>query len=198
MYNLGEDAISVPSSPKSASASIASPENSDDSVSFESSTNSPAFSESELPDESANKDRQDCSEQQDDDVVVVEKKAILRRKDELLRKRGKAHHDNKPKVLFVSHLVGQKRKNKMVDIEEMLERSDEKAAEREMKMRKMELELESKMRDREDERDEKMLNMFATLMQQFAARQNPYPPPHYMAPAPSHSSYHSQSNYCDQ
>ena len=52
-----------------------------------------------------------------------------------------------------------------------------------MKMRRMELELESKMREREDQRDERMLSMFATMMQQLLM-QPPMPqtytvPPYY-------------------
>ena len=71
--------------------------------------------------------------------------------------------------LFCYIKIGLKRKQAATSLEELekaLDRADEKAAEREMKMRRMEFELESKMREREDQRDERMLSMFATMMQQ--------------------------------
>lgn len=71
----------------------------------------------------------------------------------------------------------------MEELEKALDRADDRAAEREMKMRRMELELESKMREREDQRDERMLSMFAGMMQQLLT-QPPTPqaytvPPYY-------------------
>ena len=73
----------------------------------------------------------------------------------------------------------------MEELEKALDRAEEIAAEREMKMRKMEHELESKMqeREREDQRDERMLLMFASMMQQLLT-QPPMPqsytvPPYY-------------------
>ena len=52
-----------------------------------------------------------------------------------------------------------------------------------MKTRRMELEIESKMREREDQRDERMLSLFAGMMQQLLT-QPPVPqaytvPPYY-------------------
>ena len=69
---------------------------------------------------------------------------------------------------------------------------EERAAEREMKMRRMELEHEAKMREREDQRDERMFTMFATMMQQLLAQRpmpHNYPTPSYYG-TPSPDSFH--------
>ena len=65
----------------------------------------------------------------------------------------------------------------------MFERADERAAEREERMRKVELEMEAKMREREDRREDRMFSMFAAVMQQMGGTGRPSQPP-FMQPPP--------------
>ena len=53
-------------------------------------------------------------------------------------------------------------------LEKIFEQAEERAAERELKMRKMELEFEERVREKEDQRDLNMLNMFGTILQKFS------------------------------
>ena len=76
-------------------------------------------------------------------------------------------------------------------IEKALECADERAAEREMKMRKMELELKSKMRETEDQREKRILSMFASMMQQLLTQ--PPMPPTYTAQLPPTMAYGTQT-----
>ena len=46
----------------------------------------------------------------------------------------------------------------------MIERAEERASEREEKMRRLELEMEEKMREREERREMQMLSMFSAIM----------------------------------
>ena len=65
----------------------------------------------------------------------------------------------------------------------MFEHADERAAEREERMRKMELEMEAKMREREDRREDRMFSMFAAVMQQMGGTGRPSQP-QFMQPPP--------------
>ena len=94
--------------------------------------------------------------------------------------------------MFIYLHAGLKRKQTATSLEELekvLERADERAAERERKMRRMELELESKMREREDQRDEGMLSMFATMMRQLLTQ----PPMPHTYTAPPYYGTHTQT-----
>lgn len=53
-------------------------------------------------------------------------------------------------------------------LEKIFEQAEERAAERELKMRKMELEFEERVREKEDQCDLNMLNMFGTILQKFS------------------------------
>ena len=73
---------------------------------------------------------------------------------------------------YVHNYVGQKRKVQDVStveaLEKIFEQAEERAAERELKMRKMELEFEERVREKEDQCDLNMLNMFGTILQKFS------------------------------
>ena len=56
----------------------------------------------------------------------------------------------------------------MEALEKIFEQAEERAGERELKMRKMELEFEERAREKEDQRDLNMLNMFGTILQKFS------------------------------
>jgi flagellar motility protein MotE (MotC chaperone) len=52
----------------------------------------------------------------------------------------------------------------------VLDRAEERAAEREERMRTLELEMEEKMREREERRDMQLMSMFSGLLQQIGPR----------------------------
>ena len=67
----------------------------------------------------------------------------------------------------------------------VLDRAEERAAEREERMRTLELEMEEKMREREERRDMQLMSMFSGLLQQIGPR-----PPFLQPPFPYQSSQH--------
>ena len=75
---------------------------------------------------------------------------------------------------------------------QVFERADDRAAEREERMRKLELEMEAKMREREERREERMFSMFTAVMQQMGNRP---PQPPYSFPYPSYHQASQQPPY---
>lgn len=67
-----------------------------------------------------------------------------------------------------SPLIGLKRKrsdeNYIDSIASVFERAEDRAGEREERMRRMELEVQEKMREREDRQEERMFTMFTAFM----------------------------------
>ena len=77
----------------------------------------------------------------------------------------------------------------------VFEQAEERAAEREERMRKMELEMQEKISERTAQREERMYTMFSTLMQQMTGSGVlcglPPPAPTYHRRVP----YHTPSPY---
>ena len=75
-----------------------------------------------------------------------------------------------PYVSDIRMYTGQKRKQDsdrvLASLVEVIERAEERASQREEKMRRMELEMEEKMREREDRYEMQMFSMFTAVMQQ--------------------------------
>ena len=68
----------------------------------------------------------------------------------------------------------------------VLDRAEERAAEREERMRRLELEMEEKMREREERRDMQFMSMFSAVLQKIS----PQPAPFLQPPFPYQSSQH--------
>ena len=89
------------------------------------------------------------------------------------------------------HFIGCKRKQTsgsdswVESLAVVLDRAEERAAEREERMRTLELEMEEKMREREERRDMQFMSMFSALLQQIGPRS-----PFVQPPFPYQSSQH--------
>ena len=71
------------------------------------------------------------------------------------------------------------------ELSAVLGKAEERAAERELRMRKMELEMVAKMREREDLREEHMFGMFNNIIMQLMGGSGPVPvPPFAYQPNP--------------
>ena len=78
---------------------------------------------------------------------------------------------------------------------QVFDRAEERASEREERMRRMELEMEEKMREREERKEMQMVSMFTAVMQQMCGNASrPLPSPFFQPPYPYHSSQQSQSS----
>ena len=134
--------------------------NEDESSDYQLESNDSSSSTSTVPNSSS-----DSSETGSD--------SLPKRKQIDLRKRGKDLYDYYCFInyIYLMFCIGLKRKQELSTaemLEKVFEKAEERAAERELKMRKMELEFEEKMREKEDQRDVNMLNMFGMLLQKFA------------------------------